>query len=316
MSLLNFPPEVTLQFIQKMNLFDRINLSLADTRLAPLCFDRSLNRNSTDTITLDELRQLYEQSSTENERDQLFKSNVLDKLLIKNFNVVVRLYMDPTDKQLVANGKILNSLKGKFVLEGEREKFSTTFIEKFLCLLERAEGTLLLVIVHVERLGIKYAGRCAQILSNKLEHGQKVYFVDFCKTLSNAEKLYTYANTFVQQIINCMKNFARLTIYYRSVPLLISFREGRRRCNFLSIDKRNSVNSTKELIAMINADSLPEAKQHLEKVLALVEVAALPGGGRRIECRDCYTMQHSNDERLFFWLDEPLWSNCTGCALK
>ena len=299
-----------------MNLFDRINLSLTHERLSPVYFDKYLKRKSTKTLTLNELRQLYDQSRTENERDQCFKFNVLDKLLIKNINEVVRLHLDPKGEPFVTNDKIMHFLNGKFFLKGEREKFSTTFIEKFLCLLERAEGSLLLVIVHVERLGIKYAGRCAQILSNKLEHGQKVYFVDFCKTLSNAEKLYTYANTFVQQIINCMKNSARLTIYYRSVPLLISFREGRRRCNFLSIDKRNSVNSTKELIAMINADSLPEAKQHLEKVLALVEVAALPGGGRRIKCRDCYAMQHSNDERLFFWIDEPLWSTCTGCALK
>ena len=120
MSLLNFPSEVSLQLIQKMNLVDRINVSMTHTRLSPLCFDRSLQRKSTGTLTLNELRQLYEQSKTENEKDQCFKSNVLDNVLIKNFNEVVRLYMDQKNEKFVANGKILHHLDGKFVLEGEK----------------------------------------------------------------------------------------------------------------------------------------------------------------------------------------------------
>ena len=210
MSLLNFPPEVSLQFIQKMNLFDRINLSLAHTRLSPLCFDRLLQRKSRETLTsgegftasgsrsiarpirnegypqfqlpslakdveyltslslaltrssplcfdrvvqretllsttmqrkpretlsLNELRQLYEQSKTEIERNQCFKFNVIDRLLIKDFHGVVLLYMDPETEQFVANNRILHYLEGKIVLEPE--KFSASFIEQFYCLLER-----------------------------------------------------------------------------------------------------------------------------------------------------------------------------------
>jgi len=41
----------------------------------------------------------------------------------------------------------------------------------------------------------------------------------------------------------------------------------------MCIDKRNSVANTKELVDMINGDSLIEAKHHLGKVLALVEDA-------------------------------------------
>lgn len=48
-----------------------------------------------ETLTLNELCQLYEQSKTENERNHCFKSNVLDRLLVKNFNEVVRLCIDP-----------------------------------------------------------------------------------------------------------------------------------------------------------------------------------------------------------------------------
>jgi len=73
---------------------------------------QSLQRKSTETSTRNELRQLYEQSRTENERDQCFKSNVLDRLLIKNFNEVVRLYMDPKNMHFVINDKILHYLVG------------------------------------------------------------------------------------------------------------------------------------------------------------------------------------------------------------
>ena len=49
--------------------------------------------------------------------------------------------MDPKYESFVTNGKILHFLEGKFVLEKEEEKFSANFVEKFLSLLERAEGT-------------------------------------------------------------------------------------------------------------------------------------------------------------------------------
>ena len=164
MSLLNFPHEVTLQLNNKMNLFDRINLSMTHTRLSPLCFDRTLDRKSSKTLSLNELRQLYEQSMTEKEKDQCFKSNMLDRLLIKNFNEVVRLYMYSKNKHFVSNGKILHSLEGKFILEREKTKFSAAFMKQFLCLLDRAEGTILLAFVDIKKLEKKDAQRCAQIL--------------------------------------------------------------------------------------------------------------------------------------------------------
>ena len=135
MSLLNFPSEVLVQLIQKMNIVDRINLSMTHTRLLPLCFDKLLDKHSRETLTLNELRQLHEQSGTEIERNQCFKFNVIDRLLIKDFHGVVLLYMDPETEQFVANNRILHYLEGKIVLEPE--KFSASFIEQFYCLLER-----------------------------------------------------------------------------------------------------------------------------------------------------------------------------------
>ena len=74
--------------------------------------------------------------------------------------------------------------------------------------------------------------------------------------------------------------------------------------------------NTKELIGLINRNSLIEVKQHLEKVLALVEAAALPGGGRDIWCGNCDAVQRSWDEQMMFWIHEPSWSNCAHCELK
>ena len=208
MSLLNFPLEVSLQLIQKMNIVDRINLSMTHTRLSAVCFDRLLQRNSTKTLTLNELCQLYEQSRTENEKDQCFKSNILDRLLINNFNEVVRLYMDPKYDQLVTNGKILHSLGGKFILKGEKEKFSPTFVKQFLWLLEKAEGTLLLVFIDVEELETMNTKHCARILSRKLKRGQKIYCAEYLKSIS-------WGNNFACKIRACMGNLFKFTVYYR-----------------------------------------------------------------------------------------------------
>merc|ERR1719154_233811 len=93
--------------------------------------------------------------------------------------------MGPKNEEFVTNGKILHSLEGKLILEAEEEKFSPAFVEQFLSLLETAEGTLLLAFVDVEELEEKYAEHCAQILSSKLERGQKVYCIAFCKTISH-----------------------------------------------------------------------------------------------------------------------------------
>ena len=100
-------------------------------------------------------------------------------------------------------------------------------------------------------------------------------------------------------------------------------------------DNRNSVANTKELIDMINVDSLMKAKQHLGSLLAVVEAAELAGFGssrvgsgnyeyccnnkcisHSIKCANCAALQQSNDERLIIVISEPSWSNCVGCALK
>ena len=99
MSLLNLPFEVTLQLLQKMSAYDRINVCMTHPRLLTICSDRLLVRNSTKTISLNELRQLYQQSRTEEERDQCFDPKTLDRLRTNNFNELVHMNMNPENEK-------------------------------------------------------------------------------------------------------------------------------------------------------------------------------------------------------------------------
>ena len=167
----------------------------------------------------------------------------------------------------------------------------------------------MLLIDAIDPYGLKYVERCARILSSKIERGQKVYCIDYFNTIS-------LGTSCGDQIGNCLDNDGRFTIYYRSYlprPIMLNDTvKGHR----LFIDKRYNVAVTKKLIAMIIGDSLIEAQQHLRSILALVEAAELPGGGREITCGNCQSQQGSDEEKMILRIDEPSWSNCVDCELK
>ena len=86
------------------------------------------------------------------------------------------------------------------------------------------------------------------------------------------------------------------------------------------IDKRNSLENTNELIRMTNVDSLSEAKQYLRNILRLVEAAELPGGGRAVNCENCFSWQRPITKKgtsmMGFSINEPGWSDCDGCVIR
>ena len=285
----------------ELNLYERINVCRTHPKFSPLCFDKLWDRKSTATISLEELRQLYQQSRTEEERDRCFDPKILNRLRMKNFNEIVLMNMDPENNQFFANHKILHSFKGRIVLEGENKKFSENFYQHFLSLIDKIEGNLLLTFADLRAFKNNYAEQCAQILSKKLERGEKVFCVDF-----SLQPQHTHGF----EIKQCMNN--DFTIYYRSYLF-----EGNRN-NFLTLQKKNSVANTETLIGMINKDRFIGEKQHLVRVLPLLKAAALPGGGRNIECDNCGARQDSFDNGfgILLWMKEPALSNCDGCLLK
>ena len=113
-----------------------------------------------------------------------------------------------------------------------------------------------------------------------------------------------------------MERNARFTIYY--MFFLIT---DIRRYHYLKIDKykKNSVANIRELIGMINEDSLKEAKQHLLRVLPLEEAAPLPEHyfrhtGMHARCDNCGARHQTCFRQIQLWIYESRWSSCAGCV--
>ena len=327
MSLLNFPPEVTLQIMLKLNLFNRINLSMTHSSIMPLCFDKSLDRKSMGTITVNELRQLYQQSRTEKERDQCFNPNILDRIQTENFNEVVHLHMDPMNDHFFTNHKILHSFKGKIVLDGETEQLREDFRQKFLSLIDKIEEeNIFLVFVDVVSLksfidinlsfskGI-FENQCEDILSRKLRSGKKV----FCINFSNATSLAAFHKMRSRIFFNCEEEMKmndvemNSAIYNRSIQF---DKVDGYRVHFLALEKINSTSNIEKLIDMINGERFIGRKQDLLSVLPLVKAAEFLSAGRDIICSNCGAEEWSTDRKIFLEINEPAWSNCADCELK
>ena len=284
---------------------------MTHTRLTTVCFDKLLERKSKATITLNELYQLHHQSRTDKERDLCFSPNILDRLRIKNFNEVVRLSMDHGPDQFLC--KILNSLKGKIILEGENEKFAQEFCERFLQLLGIIDGDVFLAFLNVKSFGKRHALYCEKILEIKIERGHKVYFINFCKEIKLKQ-------SFAMDIMNCREWLQSYTVdftidscvYDEDINGNVGF--GR---HYLELGKRDSSANTKMLFDLFNEKNcLTETKQYLGRFLPLLEASELSGLGRTVQCDNCVSRVSVVPSRISIEIFEPDWSNCVGCTLK
>ena len=305
MSLLNFPAEITLQIVHKISLLDRINLSRVHSRMLPLCSDRLLDRNSTKTISLNELHQLYKEARTEKERDACSHPKILDRLRIKNVNEVVYLCMDPKNEQFIAKHNILQSLKGKIILKGESEKFSDIFFQTFLDLINRLDGNLFIAFLDVnfesfENMDLTDIGI---IMSNKLELGDEVYVVNYYKNIQVSN------DDIVWDILLAMDDY--FTIYYDS-----GWHKCELRNHYIHLDIETSVENTKTLISMMDNDIFLELKQHLVKqILPILEERTATWQQGTTLCGSCDAETDLNSTRIGLRVHQPDWSNCTDCVL-
>ena len=113
--LLNSPSEISLQFTRKINLVDRINLFMANSKLAPVCFHKIFDK-SVETITLSQLHEFHKKSKTDGERRRCFNSNIIVKLRLKSLDELIHLHMDPKNYKFVANDAMLHSLKREIII--------------------------------------------------------------------------------------------------------------------------------------------------------------------------------------------------------
>ena len=283
-------------------------------RLYPLCFDRSLDRKSTATLSLKQLRQLYQQSRTEREKDQCFNPKILDRLRTNNFNELVHMHMDPENDPFFANLKILHSFKGTIVLENENEPFSKDFYEKFLSLIDGIEGNLLLTFVDIRKYRNNFADRCAQILSRKLKRREKVFLMVVNETIS---VVMSHAYEISESVFIPRQEKLFFASYRNRQSQYRNDRNSQPRTYDLRLPRTNCGADIETLIAMINGDRFVAEKQHLVSILSLIKDGDFPRTGRKHRCDDCLaTVGQSFDKRMWFAMDEPEWSDCVGCEFK
>ena len=127
--------------MNKLTLYCRINFSMSHSRLMPLCFERFFDREYKKTISVNEFRQLHQQSKTKDARDKCFSRNILDRIHAKDIREVVILQMDLVGDKVFCNENLLKSLQGKLLLESENEQLSSKFCETFVNLTEGDQGS-------------------------------------------------------------------------------------------------------------------------------------------------------------------------------
>ena len=304
MSLLNFPPEITLQFIRKINLIKRHQLALTHSSLVPLCFDRTLDRKPRGTIALNELHKWFVHSRTEEEREICFSANVFNRLCVNNFKEVVHLFMDPNRNEIfVNNPKILQFFKGIIVLEGEGEDFCAEFYRIFLLLLARVKGKLLVAFVNIQSFENLNLEHYMELISSKwgYERGDEYSFIAYNCDHSS------------MSVFRLMEN--SIWSYHH-----FNFSE-EEKYHEMNIEKRiTCVEETKFVIKMINKEYfLSQCVPVLESFLPTLEryqYAAHGPDGILKYCNNCEAVITVFENYVYITILEPARSLCADCAVK
>ena len=296
MSLLDFPAEVKIQFIRKCSVANRITLSTAHPRVLPLCFDRTLNPKTVGTITLAQLHEVYKHAKTKEEKIQCFLPRILNRLSINNFSEIVDMAMNSECKEffLVNHKLFLQTLKGKIVLDGEKRHFSKEFFDKFLSLLDKVEGNVLLIFMNIisyESMNLK---RFKRVMMKKFTLREKVYYIDVDKTYAKRQIYHIdEVGTPVYESIISLRNY--FTFFYESYVVYyngdINFTcdpVEDMLCRFtdVHVEKENKMVHTHAVIQMLNGKSLEKVRQkivNVSKEIARLQLADISWGS----CDDC-----------------------------
>ena len=273
---------------------------MAEPSLASLCFDQTIDRKPRGTITLNQLHQWFLHSKTEEEREICFKAVVFDRLCINNFKEVVHLFMDPNRNEIFANNpKILQSLKGKIVLDGENEDFCAEFFRIFLLLLARLQGDLLIVFVNVKSYeNLDQMGYC-EVIARKRDCGEKNFLITY----------------------NC-GNDVQIRLGEHQ-PFSYTYL-GREEYHAIHIIKKiTCVEETKLVIEMINEDQmlsniLPQCKLYMPTFLPTLDRYKLedigPDGLFAKDC-ECDAALLAYDNFITVEMRATNWSNCDDCKV-
>ena len=234
MSLLKFQPEcLAFQCMRKISPLTRINLYVVDLILARDWFDRKLDRKSLGTITLNELHQLYKKLENENDKKRCFDNVVVTRLRSKYFNEITNL---------------------PIVLEGEIDHFSAAFFDKFLDLLDKTEGDLLIAFICIKSFVNLDVDRYNKIISRKWERGQKLYFLVYC------HPHYSREDEFHEKSLPLLPFMSNIFFY-----VYWNKSDGTKQCRItINTATTSRKKTTKAMIDIMNEDSrLEECQKYL-----------------------------------------------------
>ena len=296
MSLLDLSPYISLDYMRKLSLFNRIKLYTVNSRLGRLCFDRTVERKPMETISLNELHQLYENSGSEKEKNRCLDHVVVKRLRTKNLNEIIHLYMNPDNEEFFTNQNIQKFLKkGPLVLEGENDNFSAAFFEKFLDLLDKTEGDLLVALLYIKSFENLNADRFNNIITRKWKRGDKSYFI----LLSQHGDIFN--SEFDAESWPLMEDMATV-VYCHHLHS-----DGTKEHNIVISRRMTSLKaSTEAMINIVNQDNrFEDCRQMLEKLLPL-EFPSV--------CFDCRYHELQEVNYVHLSIHEPEWSICANCA--
>ena len=240
LSVLDFPPEVTIMIMKNLKLVDLLKLFSLRSEFAELRYEKSLE-TFMGNITLNQLCQLYSEATTENQRNQCFHKQVLDRLEIDTFNEVVHLYMRQENNEFFSNGKILESFGNQIILVEEPDMhYTSDFCGCFKKLAEKIDGEIFLIGV-------------GNINAKQLWNGWKGF---------NIRRKVKYLVKVGKALPT---HFPNLAFKYRTHGY------GPHQYHYLKAPSLNCIDTTRKLISMMKSNVLQGARQNLESTLPLIQ---------------------------------------------
>ena len=292
-SVLDFPPEVTVMIMKNLRLVDLLRLYSAHSAFAEFRFEKSLEKSMGD-ITLKQLSQLYAEFATENEKNQLFHSQVFDRLKINSFNEIVHLYLEPGSQDFLSrlnpNNEILKSLGGQILLvEEPGMSYESDFWSSCKDLLEKVEGEIFLILIGIDpqqawkgNEGENFRSRVKYVIL----HRTYVCPLYYRKIVPNCELIYW-------STLNINGN------------------------HYVNVDPRNCVDTMGRFISIMKSNVVNIARQGSESLLAFLQAKFELHQQHEGEfwCSHCRTRSDSQlftrVNRLVFWLKVgKSWQSC------
>ena len=288
MSAVDLPEELNLMMMKKLGFRDLLRLYNARSEFAELRYLKSLEKTiGNESITLDQLSQLYLETTTKNQANLCLHPQILDKLEINSFNELIHLYMKPEYKCLFSDNKLIASLRGQIIIVKETGMDNES--EFWSCcaeLLAKVEGEILLILMH----GVSAIQVCPGI-EGKDFRSRVRYFI--MSDLDNDLKSVRPINA----EMDMMSTFPNLAFKYHDKWEHIN--SARQWVFEMNTSTLNGADTAKKLISIMKSNVLKGVREHLERNMPFIESRLIIHQHEEtVDCSDCRTWSRLRAGRL------------------